>query len=290
MNAVGYVYRRVLWQFGIKRAKRRWEMANRELQILKEAEDLLGRVAWRDADEVEELTGEFWQLKNIEGQEENLRTEIQRLKEQSEDLEDQIFDITDEVHDQIDQLLERRRTVAEEVDHYLLEIEGIREEAAEIRASFDGQKTKYKVLKEQGGGDPAELERIQRNLKDLRDQFNERKQRTIGRNKKIEVVEARILQVDEEIHEKRQEIGQRTSRVSQKIGENSKRMADLMAKLGNIERERRDLQSKIGLFLSAHPTASPGLRKATEKHMDLVGKINYFRKSIQYNQRLARGA
>ncbi len=289
MNAFGYVVRRVLWQFGIKRAKRRWEVANRELQVLKEAEDLLGRVAWQDADEVEELTGEYWQLKNIEGQEEALNAEIERLKTENDDLEDKIFDITDEVHDQIDELVGQRNTVATDVDQYLLEIEEIREEAAEIRHRFDGHKVKYKVLKE-NGGDPGQLDQIQVILKELRADFNERKEKTIERNRRIEEIEARLLKIDEQIHEKRQEIGIRTARVSQKIGENSKRLADCMAKVGAFDRERRDLQSKIGLFLSANPDGSAGLKKATSRHMDLVGRINYFRKSIQYNQRLAKGA
>lgn len=289
MNAFGYVVRRVLWQFGVKRAKKRWEVANRELQVLKEAEDLLGRVAWRDVDEVEELTGEYWQLKNIEGQEELLNAEIERLRNENEALEDKIFDITDELHGEIDKLVEQRNEVAADVDEFLIEIEDIREEAGEIRHRFDGHKVKYKVLKD-NGGDPEELEKIQVVLKDLRGQFNARKEQTIERNRQIEEIEERLLRIDETIHETRQEIGIRTARVSQKIGENSKRLADCMAKVGAYERERGDLQSKIGLFLSANPDSSPGLRKATKKHMDLVGRINYFRKSIQYNQRLAKGA
>ncbi|MDA7525743.1 hypothetical protein OAG85_00525 [Verrucomicrobiales bacterium] len=289
MNAFGYVYRRVLWQFGIKRVKKRWEIANKELQVLKEAEDLLGRVAWREADDVDELTGEFWQLRNIEGQEQELENEIERLTDENEGLEDEIFDLTEDLHEEIDQLVEQRNEVAEDVDQYLLEIEEIREEAAEIRRRFDGHKVKYKVLKEQNGSE-EDLENIQGVLKELREQFNERKDLTISRNEQIESVETRLLQVDEAIHAKRTEIGQKTAKISQKIGENSKRLADCMAKLGAYERERSDLQSKIGLYLSANPTGTPGLRKATQKHMDLVGRINYFRKSIQYNQRLAKGA
>jgi chromosome segregation ATPase len=289
MNAFGYVYRRVLWQFGIKRVKKRWEVANKELQVLKEAEDLLGRVAWREADDVDELTGEFWQLRNIEGQEQELENEIERLTDENEGLEDEIFDLTEDLHEEIDQLVEQRNEVAEDVDQYLLEIEEIREEAAEIRRRFDGHKVKYKVLKEQNGSE-EDLENIQGVLKELREQFNERKDLTISRNEQIESVETRLLQVDEAIHAKRTEIGQKTAKISQKIGENSKRLADCMAKLGAYERERSDLQSKIGLYLSANPTGTPGLRKATQKHMDLVGRINYFRKSIQYNQRLAKGA
>lgn len=289
MNAFGYVYRRVLWQFGIKRVKKRWEIANKELQVLKEAEDLLGRVAWREADDVDELTGEFWQLRNIEGQEQELENEIERLTDENEGLEDEIFDLTEDLHEEIDQLVEQRNEVAEDVDQYLLEIEEIREEAAEIRRRFDGHKVKYKVLKEQSGSE-EDLENIQGVLKELREQFNERKDLTISRNEQIESVETRLLQVDEAIHAKRTEIGQKTAKISQKIGENSKRLADCMAKLGAYERERSDLQSKIGLYLSANPTGTAGLRKATQKHMDLVGRINYFRKSIQYNQRLAKGA
>ena len=289
MNAFGYVYRRVLWQFGIKRVKKRWEIANKELQVLKEAEDLLGRVAWREADDVDELTGEFWQLRNIEGQEQELENEIERLTDENEGLEDEIFDLTEDLHEEIDQLVEQRNEVAEDVDQYLLEIEEIREEAAEIRRRFDGHKVKYKVLKEQNGSE-EDLENIQGVLKELREQFNERKDLTISRNEQIESVETRLLQVDEAIHAKRTEIGQKTAKISQKIGENSKRLADCMAKLGAYERERSDLQSKIGLYLSANPTGTAGLRKATQKHMDLVGRINYFRKSIQYNQRLAKGA
>jgi len=242
MNAFGYVYRRVLWQFGIKRVKKRWEIANKELQVLKEAEDLLGRVAWREADDVDELTGEFWQLRNIEGQEQELENEIERLTDENEGLEDEIFDLTEDLHEQIDQLVEQRNEVAEDVDQYLLEIEEIREEAAEIRRRFDGHKVKYKVLKEQNGSD-EDLENIQGVLKGLREQFNERKDLTISRNEQIESVETRLLQVDEAIHAKRTEIGQKTAKISQKIGENSKRLADCMAKLGAYERERRRFPS-----------------------------------------------
>ena len=289
MNAFGYIVRRVLWQFGIKRVKKRWEVANRELQVLKEAEDLLGRVAWREANDVEELTGEYWQLKNIETQEKALKEEIDQLRDTNEDLEEKIFDITDEVHEAIDKAVEERNQVAEEVDKYLLEIEEIREDAAEVRRRFDGYKVKYKVLKEQGD-DPAQLEEIQNVLKELRDEFNDRKEKTIEFNKEIERVEERLLGMDESIQDKRQEIGSKTSKVSVQIGENSKRLADLMAKVGAYEREKRELQSKIGLFLSAHTDETPGLRRATERHMDLISKINYFRKSVQYNQRLAKGA
>ena len=186
-------------------------------------------------------------------------------------------------------MAEKRNHVAEEVDNYLLEIEEIREEASEVRRRFDGHKVKYKVLKEQTD-DPDELAEIQATLKELREVFNERKEQTIERNKKIEEVEERLIKIDEQIHVKRQDIGRRTAIVSSKIGENSKRMADLMAKVGGFERERRELQSKIGLYLSANPDGSQGLRKATQRHMDLVGRINYYRKSIQYNQRLAKGA
>ncbi len=290
MNAFGYVVRRVLWQFGIKRAKKRWEIANRELQVLKEAEDLLGRVAWQEADEVEELTGEYWQLKSIESQEVALLEEIERLKEENDALEDKILDITDEVHEEIDRLVEQRNEIASEVDQFLLEIEEIREDASEIRHRFDGHKVKYKVLQAQEGVDPAGLERIKTILRDLKTAFNERKEQTIERNRQIEKIEERLIKVDEAIQAKRQEIGKRSAKVSQKIGENSKRLADQMAKVGAFAREKSELQSKIGLFLSANPDASEGLRKATRRHMDLVGRINYFRKSIQYNQRLARGA
>lgn len=289
MNAFGYIVRRVLWQFGLKRAKKRWEVANRELQILKEAEDLLGKVAWREAGEVEELTGEFWQLRNIENQEEKLTAELEAVRRENEALEDKIFDVTDDLHDEVDALVAKREKVAEEVDRYLQEIEDIRELAAEIRRRFEGYKVKYRVLKEQGD-DSAQLEEIQSILQELRDEFNQRKEQTLERNQQVERIEARLLEIDEEIQGKRAEISRRTAKVSIAIGENSKRLADLMAQLGAFERERKDLQSKIGLYLSANPDTTPATRKATERHMDLISKINYFRKSIQYNQRLAKGA
>lgn len=289
MNAFGYIVRRILWQFGIKRSKKRWEIANRELQYLKAAEDLLGKLAWREADQVEELTGEYWQLKHIENHEKALQEEGEKLKAETERLEDKIFEVTDELHEQIDSLTEQRASVASQVDKILIEIEEVREDAAAIRHRFDGMKVKYKVMKDEGRSE-ADLEVIQEGLRKLRDEFNARKEATVGRNKKIEEIEQGLAKFDDEIHAKRKLVGERTAVLSQKIGENSKRQADVLAKLGAYERERQELQSKMGLYLSANPHLSPGHRRATARHMRLIQQINYFRKSIQYNQRLARGA
>ncbi|HUF63188.1 MAG TPA: hypothetical protein VMN36_14015 [Verrucomicrobiales bacterium] len=288
MNAFGYIVRRTFWQLGYKRQKRRWRAANTELQYLKQAEDLLGKIAWKDVEEVEELTGEYWQLKDIEKQQEQLQVRIDELERQNDELEDTYLDISEEIETQVEQIEERRAEVAEEVDALLLEVEDLREEAAQIRRHFDGLKVKYRVLKSEGG-DPVQLEEVQERLRELQAQFNERKQLSQDRSLLIEGVEGRLSKIDEELEAKQKEFTERTSGISIQIGEVAKRLADCIARSGALERQKRELQSRVGLYLSANPNGSPALREATRKHADLIGKINYFRKSIQYNQRLAKG-
>ena len=288
MNAFGYIISRVLWQFGLKRQKHRWKVANQELQYLKQAEDLLGKIAWEDIQNVEELTGEFWQLKDIEKQQADLEDRIELLEDEADDLEEEYLDITEDIEVEIEEIEERRAEVAEEVDELLLEVEELREEAAQIRHRFDGLKVKYRVLRNENP-EASSLKEIQDELRVLQQDFNLRKQLTIEKNKIIDEVEADLAKIDAEITAKQDHMAKKTSGVSLRIGENSKTLADCIARIGALDRQKRELQSRVGLYLSANPNGSSALKAATRKHLDLVNKINYFRKSIQYNQRLAKG-
>ena len=60
MNAIGFAIRRVARSFGLKNEMNRRLAITRELQLLAEAEAILGQVAWADSENIQEIAEEDW--------------------------------------------------------------------------------------------------------------------------------------------------------------------------------------------------------------------------------------
>ena len=63
-------FRYFVWRlgqtFGISMAGRHASHAASELHLLREAEEILGRLCWEDIEEVEELSVEYWNLRKLD--------------------------------------------------------------------------------------------------------------------------------------------------------------------------------------------------------------------------------
>ena len=67
MNAFGYFFHRIGLKLGLLSERHRWGAINRETQILSEAEDLLGRLAWPDVKDIDDRNVKMIQLKGSSG-------------------------------------------------------------------------------------------------------------------------------------------------------------------------------------------------------------------------------
>ena len=68
MTQTRYLLWRLAQTFGIAMRQRHATNAAAEMHLLREAEEVLGRLAWEDAEQIEELSVEYWSLRKLSKQ------------------------------------------------------------------------------------------------------------------------------------------------------------------------------------------------------------------------------
>jgi chromosome segregation ATPase len=278
MNALGFFLRRLAWQFGIRGERARWNSVTRETQILSEAQDLLGKLAWRNTSKIDDLTGEYWQLKDLDDQQAKLREQSEQLLDRVEQLKEKLHSIEDRYDDQIDGLRQEKDQIMEQAGEMTAAMEEIRDEDAATRERFGSLKMKLDVLKRQEGLDlSAEIEKTRTALHQLKLDHEQFKSQLESKETELRKVEVSVQAVDARIAQKREEMKVESADLVTEIGKLSKTVAEISAKIGALENAKTELSFKVGQYLSNNAESRP-----------IVGKITALRKSIQYNQRLAR--
>ncbi len=290
MTSFGFFLHRLAWQFGLRGERARWSAVTRETQFLSEAQDLLGRLAWKQTAELEDLTGEYWQLKDLDSQQEKLRVTSEQMLERIDDLKERLNGIEDKYEEQIDELREHKSVVMETAAAISSEMDEIREDDSETREKYGSLKLKMEVLRRQMGQDLSqEMEKTQKAMDALKVIYEANKVLIEAKEAEVHKVETSVQGVDGAIAKKREEMKAESSDLVTEISQLSKRVAETSARIGTFETAKSELSFKIGVYLSDHADSrEPAIRAALNDFRPLISKILDLRKSISYNQRLAR--
>ena len=258
---------------------------------MSEAEDLLGRLAWRDTQNIQELAGQYWKMTDYERQQERLRTMGEDLSVENENVRDTLEKIEDHFGVQIGKLKDEKRTRMEKAIDVMRAIDEVRDAAEYREGIFNGLEMKVKVLQdddEGGGGDEvsktlAAMEQIQGQL--------DRDEAVISKHTaQLNAIEDEVEEIEEEIGRVRQEMARETAGIRTEIGRLSKQVAEVSAKIGALQNLKNDLSYEVGQFLSQNAySRSPEVRGVLKKHRAIITKILYFRRSIDYHARLLGG-
>lgn len=290
MNAFGFFLRRLAWQFGVRGERKRWNSVTKETQILSEAQDLLGRLAWRDTDKIDDLTGEYWQIKDLDNQQAKMRAQSEQLLGKIEELKEQLDGIEDKYEGAIEELRHGKDTVMQEAEVFTEEMEAIREEDEATKDRFNSLKNKLEVLKRQEGVDLSdEIQKTRTVLNQLKQEHENNVQEVEKLEQQVRKIEERVQGVDGEIAKRREEMKAESSDLVSEIGKLSKQVAEISAKISLLENSKAELSFKVGTYLSNHVgTRDKSVQQVLKGYRPIVGKISSLKKSIQYNQRLAR--
>ncbi|MES2705373.1 MAG: hypothetical protein V4726_02105 [Verrucomicrobiota bacterium] len=290
MNAFGFFIARIAWQVGVRRERFRWNAVTRETQMLAETQDMLGRLAWPSMGSVEMMSGEYWQLRDFHDQQDELRATSERLTRENEEEQERLYLLEDAVEDEIDVLRKRKQTMMAKATGINEEVESIKIHDAETRRRFGSLKSKLDVLKKQSGeGYEPEIERTRTVLAELKDVHSRDLEQITRLENEMKSVEEEALAVDGEIYDCRARFKADTAELVAEIGRRSKQIAEISAKIGSLETHKNELAFQMGQFLSSHIDENPeALRPIMKRFGPLVDRIQYLRRSIHFNQRLAR--
>lgn len=290
MNAFGFLIARIAWQLGIRRERLRWTAVTRETQMLAETQDMLGRLAWPSMGGVELMSGEYWQLRDFHDQQDDLRGTSETLTRQNEEEQERYYQLEDALEDEIEALRLRKQTFTAQSATLIEELDVLKSRDAETRRRFGSLKTKLDVLKKQTGeGYGPEIEKTRAVLADLKDQHTRDLEEITALESEMKSVEESALGIDQQIQDHRGKFKAENGGVATAISQRAKQIAEISAKIGSLEGRKNELAFQMGQFLTRHIDERPeSLRPIFKRFEPLISRIIELRRSIHYNQRLAR--
>jgi chromosome segregation ATPase len=289
MNAAGFFMHRLAWQFGFKGERARWSAVTRETQLLAEAQDLLGKMAWDGMENIDEMSGEYWQLRDLSDQQNQMREASDRLIAENEAAQDRLYAIEEKHEQQIEAIQARKSEYMEKAVQVMADVDDIKGQDSETRRKFASLKAKLEVLKKQPDDYASEVEKTRQALLTLKESHSTSLAEIAQREEEVTKLEQSVKRIDEEVASRRDALRAETTELVSDIGRRSKQIAELSAKIGAVDTQKGDISFRIGQFLSHHTASKdPAIRAVLQPYRPIVRRIEQLRASVQYNQRLAR--
>ena len=280
---------RLAWQFGIKGERARWGAVTRETQLLAEAQDLLGKLSWPGLESADDISGEYWMLRDLDGQQQTLRDSVETMISENENAQDRLYDIEDRYEQQVQGIQGRKKELMEKAVVIMEDVEQIKDRDSDTRRRFSSLKAKLEVLKKQDGDYTAEIEKTRTQLVKLKEEHTRDLSDIAARESEVEKLEQGVTRLDEEIATRRDAMREETTDLVAEIGRRSKLIAENSAKIGSLDTRKGELSFRIGQYLSNNlDSKDQGIQAVLRDFRPIVTKIKDLRTSIQYNQRLAR--
>ncbi|MEM6910370.1 MAG: hypothetical protein AAF555_02200 [Verrucomicrobiota bacterium] len=278
----------ILSQLGFSGPRKRLALrANQEQELLVEAEQLLGKMAWEDIEPIEALSTDYWKIKDLRQQ----RVKLDELIEQSHadiaEKEDQRAEVAEELERQIRRKNEEKQKVLPKLDENILDQEDLKIEAEGIKNRFDGLKVKLRVLKNEGQTE-AELEPVRADMTKIRDQYNGLKTQLNTKKEEFDRHSIDLEKKEDALSELKNQLRTRMRELTGALGKKSKALAEQTSHRDSLEREEGNLYQNIGRFLTRHPDDSQATQEVVKKHQSAIQKVRALRHSALHHQTLAR--
>jgi len=284
MTPTRYLLARVGMAFGVHRRQRRMSDAASEMHLLREAEQMLGESVWERVEDVEELGVEYWNLRKLIKERQEIRGKLDECEEMLEVAHEQRAAILSSKSDPQQSLETRRAKLLSELETMARERDVVVQRAREIRRVYDGLKMKVEVLE---SNQDAGLDATRSRMADLKQQFTDLKQQRDRIAAKINEGDTRLDALDTELNEERQKHRVEASEAFQQIGQANRDISALKAQYGLLDTQMRQLFSEIGRHISRNARGNERCRAAAKGHLPMVDVMQALRQSIAMNHRLA---
>lgn len=285
MTTSRYIIARIAQAFGIVFRSHHATNAAAELHLLREAEEILGRLAWKDIENIEDLSVEYWNLRKLDKEHTELTQELQAASGILQQSHDERAGLMEKVAESTKDLVAERESLVDKSERLNSERDMVLGEARAVKRRHDGLKAKLDVLTEEAA-ETDEISDTTEDLNELKKRFKVLRTRRDKLGARIEEIDASIEDLDERIENRRKSMREEALGSFQNIGKANRNISTSRAELGNVENEMISLFSEIGRYLCAH--ADDGeCRDILKPHRPLLGQIKALRISINCNNKLA---
>ena len=273
--------------FGYSRKNSRLTDAATETHLLKEAETHLGRAVWKDVENIENISVEYWNLRNFAKERDRVAEELKECKDYLDQAHEERAGLLNANSDAFQDLIKERKTIFAEMETAARERDMVISKAREVRRSYDGLKMKLEVLTNEGDHTDDELDRISCRMAELKLSFADLKEERTTIADKIDIGHARIDEIEIEIDTRKKDRRGQASEAFQDIGDANQRLSSLGSEMGLLNSKMDLLFSQIGRHVSRQSHVDPACREVTKKYKGMVEVMHALRRSIQFNHQLA---
>ena len=285
MTTTRYILARFAQAFGVNRRQRRMAEAASEMHLLREAEQVLGQSVWEQVEEVEELGVEYWNLRKLIKERDEIRGKLEDCEAILADAHEQRSTLLGAKSDSQSDLEAERAELLANLEKLSRDRDSVIQQAREIRRIYDGLKMKLEVLQREGTSEA--IEKTKARMVELKVRFTELKQERDLVAASIAEGDAKVDAIDSELAEERQKHRAEASVAFQQIGQANRDISSLKAQLGLIDTQMRQLFSEIGRHVSRNAFVNDQCRMAAKGHIPMIDVMRALRKSVAMNHRLA---
>ena len=275
----------ILQSFGLLRKNKRMTDAAFETHLMQDGEELLGRYCWKNIEEIEDLSMEYWNIRRLEREQKEIQDKIDEAERILEEAHERRAEAADRSKDIGQELYERREELFTILDNLNTERDDIKTEAQGVKRKYEAFRMKARVLKEEGQQDSDQFRDCRETLLKLKDTFNGFKGTLMEVEGRIDTEQATLNELQAQIDAKLKGTRDETSESYSQISRANKDITKYQAELGLLQEEDSALCREIGRFLNIN-YRDPACRKAYAKHNGLLDQLKILRESVTWNRKL----
>lgn len=287
MNRFQFILRRMVARFGLVAPRHYLRTATEESLMLKEAEVLLGKIAWRELESVEELTNEYWRIRQLDTEQVKLEAKLEEARiamtkvQEDADAPETIFTA------QLEEVQARLENERNNLATKLKSLQSIIQETEQVRKKFNGLKLKLTVLKCEDTSE-TELAKVRADLQSTKQTYADLARDVENLRGEIALQEEKVNGIETEEDGLRSRLSHRERNLTRNISDVSRRLIENNARMGVLESEKAELFTTIGRTLrSGAMGESEAYRNVLQKFHPIITRARNLAKSIEFNRRLA---
>mgnify|MGYP000206335314 CR=1 FL=1 len=271
---------------GLLRKQKRLQDAATELQLLKEAEEILGRHVWTKVKDLEHYKVNYWGINKLLNERSEFVDKIQEIKARIENIkhnqETRFKEVNNPEHN-IEGAYEKQKLV---VDKIKSEQQDISDVAANIKRSYDGAGAKLEAISS-GDENHPDIAAEKAKITQLKKKFTDLKEKKIFSDKKLAKQTAILMKISDSLQNSKNTYKDNAVGNYEVMGKANKALSVYRSKIGLLDNKIIAHYNEIGRNISKECFSSDECRRAVKGKFNLCKIMKALRQSIDYNHTLA---
>ena len=282
MTSIGFIVRKLLKSVGVCNKQNHYITASRLVYLLTEKKETLGCNSWEDTREILQLSENYWELKRLFNEQENLEIEDKRIREQNDDLTHKADSLTAKSETSMTSISTEKNKLIQKSIELNNEIKSKEEHCELSKSQFIALSVNLKKT-----DDNEEASETQNNVERLKDEYTQGRKKIGMLKLRVKENDLKIERTERNLKNFKSDTRNQISEAMNKVTKSAKLVATYSAKIGSIETAKKEIYMKIGSYLSDDKNSNnPQIIEVLNKNKLIMSKIKGLNKSIMFHRSL----